>query len=83
MSEELEFDLTFYPDPVLRRTAEPVETFDEELADIVRGMFTRMRVSQGVGLAAPQVGLAKRILVLNPTSRSTLRAVARRRRCAD
>jgi peptide deformylase len=67
MSEELEFDLTLYPDPVLRRTAEPVETFDEELADIVRGMFARMRASQGVGLAAPQVGLAKRILVLNPT----------------
>jgi peptide deformylase len=65
MSEPLEFSLTLYPDPVLRRAAEPVASFDEELASIVQGMFSRMRESQGVGLAAPQVGLGMRILVLN------------------
>lgn len=67
MSSELEFDLTLYPDPVLRRVAEPVEAFDAELERIVRAMFARMYASKGVGLAAPQVGLRKRILVLNPT----------------
>jgi len=64
---ELHFDLTLYPDPLLRRPAAPVEGFDEELRAIVAGMFERMYASKGVGLAAPQVGLKKRILVLNPT----------------
>src|SRR5262245_12309631 len=67
MPLELHFDLTLYPDPRLRRPSSPVETFDEELEAIVAGMFERMYASKGVGLAAPQVGLKKRILVLNPT----------------
>jgi peptide deformylase len=64
---ELHFDLTLYPNPVLRRPAQPVAAFDEELRAIVAGMFERMYASKGVGLAAPQVGLKKRILVLNAT----------------
>lgn len=67
MTDELEFDLTYYPNPVLRKPAEPVEAFDSELEDIVGAMFRRMYASNGVGLAAPQVGLKKRILVLNHT----------------
>lgn len=65
--KRLEFSLTLYPDPVLRKEAQPVATFDAHLAEIVAGMFDRMRASKGVGLAAPQVGLPLRILVLNPT----------------
>ncbi len=65
MSAELEFSLTLYPDPLLRKVSDPVEAFDDELARIVEGMFARMVASKGVGLAAPQVGLKKRILVLN------------------
>lgn len=64
---ELHFDLTLYPDPLLRRPALPVTAFDEELRAIVAAMFERMYASKGVGLAAPQVGLKKRLLVLNPT----------------
>src|SRR5215510_3350863 len=64
---ELHFDLTLYPDPLLRRPSAPVEAFDEELRAIVAAMFERMYASKGVGLAAPQVGLKKRVLVLNPT----------------
>jgi peptide deformylase len=67
MAPELHFDLTLYPDPVLRRPAQPVTAFDEELRAIVSAMFERMYASKGVGLAAPQVGLKKRILVLNPS----------------
>lgn len=67
MSEPLEFRLSLYPAPVLRRVAAPVEAFDEDLARVVEAMFRRMRESHGVGLAAPQVGLDRRILVLNPT----------------
>ena len=66
MALELHFDLTLYPDPLLRRPALPVPAFDEELRTIVAGMFERMYASKGVGLAAPQVGLKKRLLVLNP-----------------
>jgi len=67
MSAELELDLTLYPAPVLRRVAASVEAFDEELERLVAAMFARMAASKGVGLAAPQVGLKKRVLVLNPT----------------
>ena len=69
MASELHFDLTVYPAPVLRRRALPVEAFDEELQAIVAAMFERMYASKGVGLAAPQVGLKKRILVLNETGK--------------
>jgi peptide deformylase len=67
MSEAPEFALTLYPDPVLRKVAEPVAVFGADLRAIVSGMFVRMHASKGVGLAAPQVGLGRRILVLNPT----------------
>lgn len=65
--EKLEFSLTLYPEPVLRKQAQAVAVFDDRLRAIVNAMFERMRASSGVGLAAPQVGLNQRILVLNPT----------------
>jgi peptide deformylase len=67
MSATLEFRLSIYPDPVLRKVAAPVAAFDDELAQTVRAMFELMYRSNGVGLAAPQVGLDRRILVLNPS----------------
>lgn len=67
MTEKLELTLTLYPEPILRQVAAPVAEFDDELRETVRGMFEVMYASEGVGLAAPQVGLKRRILVLNPT----------------
>ena len=67
MAKSLEFVISVYPDPVLRKPAETVETFDEDLQETIEAMFERMRESEGVGLAAPQVGLKLRILVLNHT----------------
>lgn len=67
MVDELEFDLTLYPAPVLRRPAAPIEAFDEGLKATVAAMLRRMYASHGVGLAAPQVGLKQRLLVLNPS----------------
>lgn len=64
MSEPLDYDLTLFPDPVLRKRAEPVAV-DERTRELVRAMFRRMYASKGVGLAAPQVGLKQRVLVLN------------------
>ena len=65
MTEPLQYDLTLYPSPVLRKQAETIEIFDEHLKGIVEAMFHTMRESQGVGLAAPQVGLKRRIMVMN------------------
>jgi peptide deformylase len=56
-----------YPDPILRRTTETVTAFDGELEKIARQMLETMYTLRGVGLAAPQVGLATALLVLNPT----------------
>jgi peptide deformylase len=67
MDAPLELCLTLYPDPVLRKVAAPIAGFDQDLDRLVRGMFEVMYTSHGVGLAAPQVGLDRRILVLNPS----------------
>lgn len=65
MAEPRSFDVVLYPDPVLRKETEDVETFDDGLRAIVDGMLERMFESRGVGLAAPQVGLSMRLFVLN------------------
>jgi peptide deformylase len=67
MAQIPEFEVVLYPDPVLRKVSDPVPHFDEDLRGVVTAMFARMRKSKGVGLAAPQVGLRQRILVLNPS----------------
>lgn len=46
-----------YPDPVLRREAQPIETFDDELRSLIERMWTIMDEGLGVGLAATQLGL--------------------------
>ncbi len=66
---EIEFDalvLIRYPDPRLRARCRVVEEFDEEIAALARRMIEIMHAAQGVGLAAPQVGVPKRIFVCNP-----------------
>ena len=52
------------PDPSLRRKARPVKAFGPEIAAIVDDMTTTLRLAGGVGLAAPQVGIGKRIIVV-------------------
>ncbi len=63
----LRFEVKLYPNPILRRPAEPIEAFDDGLRKTVADMFERMAASRGVGLAAPQVGLRQRIMVINPS----------------
>ena len=53
------------PDPVLKTVSSPVETFDDELKTLVADMFETMYDAPGIGLAAIQVGVAKRILVID------------------
>jgi peptide deformylase len=54
-----------YPDPVLSRPAEPVTEFNAELRKQIADMFESMYAGQGIGLAAPQVGISKRFLVID------------------
>jgi peptide deformylase len=52
-----------YPDPVLRMKAKEVAELDESVTDLVTRMTTLMDEARGVGLAAPQVGILRRVLV--------------------
>jgi peptide deformylase len=52
-----------YPDPVLRMRAKDVGEFDESVTDLVERMTALMDEARGVGLAAPQVGVLRRVLV--------------------
>ena len=54
-----------FPHPVLRKKCEKVETVDEEIKKIVRDMAETMYAENGIGLAAPQVGISKRIFVVD------------------
>jgi peptide deformylase len=55
-----------YPDPVLRMEARPVEEFDEDLRRLVTRMSSLMLDASGVGLAATQVGVLRRVFVFVP-----------------
>lgn len=59
------YPIVKYPDPILQRPAEPVATFDAELRKLVDDMFTSMYDAQGIGLAAPQIGISKRLTVID------------------
>lgn len=54
-----------YPEPVLSQPGEPVTEFNGELNKLVDDMFETMYASQGIGLAAPQVSVAKRVTVID------------------
>ncbi|HEV2273751.1 MAG TPA: peptide deformylase [Acidobacteriaceae bacterium] len=54
-----------FPDPVLQRPSEPVTQFDEELKTLVDDMFESMYDAHGIGLAAPQIGVPKRLTVID------------------
>jgi peptide deformylase len=54
-----------FPDPVLQRPSEPVTQLDRELRSLVDDMFESMYDAHGIGLAAPQIGVPKRVTVLD------------------
>jgi peptide deformylase len=57
------YPIVFYGDPVLERPSEPVADFNDELKKLVDDMFESMYAAHGVGLAAPQIGVLRRLLV--------------------
>ena len=61
------YPIVKYGNPVLEKTAEPVAVFDSDLKKLVEDMFESMYAAHGVGLAAPQIGISKRLAVIDVT----------------
>jgi peptide deformylase len=62
---QLLMEVVLYPDPVLRRGGKEIKAFDAALRDLASQMLDAMYEEGGVGLAAPQVGIEHKLLVLN------------------
>ena len=61
------YPIVKFGDPVLEKPAEPITVFDDQLSKLVEDMFESMYAAHGVGLAAPQIGLSKRLAVVDIT----------------
>jgi peptide deformylase len=61
------YPIVKYGDPVLEKRAETVTVFDAELQKLIDDMFESMYEAHGVGLAAPQIGISRRIAVIDVT----------------
>jgi peptide deformylase len=58
-------EIVKYPDPILQQPTEKVVEFDDELRALAEDMFESMYKAVGIGLAAPQIGVSKRITVID------------------
>ena len=61
------YPIVKYGDSVLETPAAPITVFDENLEKLVEDMFESMYAAHGVGLAAPQIGISKRLAVIDIT----------------
>jgi peptide deformylase len=61
------YPIVKYGNPVLEKPSETVTAFDDELQKLIEDMFESMYAAHGVGLAAPQIGIARRIAVIDVT----------------
>ncbi len=57
--------ILIHPDRRLRKTAEPVDRIDDSIREILRDLADTMYAAPGVGLAAPQIGVSRRLLVMD------------------
>lgn len=64
----MKYPITVYGDPMLRKKAEPIDKNYEGLQELIENMWETMYYSDGVGLAAPQIGKAIRIFVIDASS---------------
>lgn len=70
-------EILVWPHPILKQKAAPVAKVDDGIRDLIRDMFESMYAADGVGLAAPQIGVLKRVIVLDTTPRQAeSRAIA-------
>ena len=61
------YPIVKYGNPVLEKPAEKVTVFDKELEKLIEDMFESMYEAKGVGLAAPQIGISRRLAVIDVT----------------
>ena len=61
------YPIVKYGDPILEKPGAPIKKFDAEMEQLVDDMFASMYAAQGVGLAAPQIGLGLRLTVIDVT----------------
>ena len=61
------YPIVKYGDPILEKPGAPITKFDTEMEQLVDDMFASMYAAQGVGLAAPQIGLSLRLTVIDVT----------------
>lgn len=57
-------EIRLYPDPVLREVSKPIKNIDQEARILIQDMIETLRTCEGVGLAAPQVGVLLRVIVI-------------------
>lgn len=57
-----------HPDSELAQPASPVQEFDQALADLITDLIDTLEVQGGLGIAAPQIGVGRRVLVVKPES---------------
>ena len=62
-------EIVKYPDERLKVVCEPVEEITDEIRQLCDDMLETMYAAPGVGLAAPQIGVSKRLLVMDPRPR--------------
>ena len=62
-------EILIWPDPILKKKAAVVTDVEEAIRTLVKDMFETMYAADGVGLAAPQVGVLQRVIVLDTTPR--------------
>ncbi|MGZ8450121.1 MAG: peptide deformylase [Candidatus Deferrimicrobiaceae bacterium] len=58
-------DILVYPDPFLARKASPVTVVDDRVRTLIRDLFDTMYGAEGIGLSAQQVGVGKRVIVVD------------------
>jgi len=62
-------DIVIWPDPILKQTAKPVDRVDDTIRRLLDDMAETMYAADGVGLAAPQVGVLQRVIVVDTSPR--------------
>lgn len=62
-------EILVWPHPTLKQKAQPVARVDDEIRTLIKDMFDSMYEADGVGLAAPQIGVLKNVIVLDTTPR--------------
>jgi peptide deformylase len=62
-------EILIWPDPILKKKASPVRVVDDSIRTLVDDMFETMYAADGVGLAAPQIGVLKNVIVLDTSPR--------------